>query len=72
VRNRHEQVVLEQPEGAVSDVAETHTRLDHLVEDRLQPRGARDGAQGAADRALLLVRVLEPPDELGLGHDAGH
>jgi hypothetical protein len=28
--------------------------------------------QDAAHRSLLLVRELEPPNELGCGHDAGH
>jgi hypothetical protein len=45
--------VLEEPERSVIGVAESSAGLDHLVENRLEPRSAGDGAKDPADRLLL-------------------
>jgi hypothetical protein len=50
---------VEEPKRPVVGLAQSPGRLGHLLENRLQPGGACDSAENAADRALLLPRVLE-------------
>ena len=64
VRHHLQEPVLEQVEGAVLGPAEPLAGLDHLVENGLDPRTAGDGAEDAADRALLFAHVLELTSEL--------
>jgi hypothetical protein len=73
VRNRVQEPVLEQVEGAIVGPAEPLTRLDHLVENRLDPRAPSDGAEDAADRAVPFAQVLELASELSVvGGHPGH
>jgi hypothetical protein len=73
VRCRVEESLLEKPERAVIGVAESPARLDDLVENRLEPRRAGNGAKDAADRLLLRAGVLELTSKLrGVGGRAGH
>jgi hypothetical protein len=67
-----QEFLLEEVERAVIGLAESFAGLDHLVEDRLESLRAGDGPKDAADRALLLARVLEPAGELGVVRYPGH
>ena len=51
--------------------AEPLAGLDDLVEHRLDARAARDGAENAADRALLFAQVLDLASELGIAMRRG-
>jgi len=50
--------VLEEPERSVIGVAESSAGLDDLVENRLEPRSAGNGAKDAADCLLLRTEVF--------------
>ena len=73
VRRHVQEALLEQVERAVLGPAEPLAGLDDLVQHRLDPRAAGDGAQDAADRALLLAQILDLASELCVvGGHAGH
>ena len=59
IRRQSENGVIQEIESTVVRAAEAPGRLNHLVEDGLQPGGASDSAEDTADRALLLAELLE-------------
>jgi hypothetical protein len=58
-RKTEEVSFVEKPERAVIGVTEASAGLNDLVEDRLEPGRARNGAKNAADRELLRSKVLD-------------
>jgi hypothetical protein len=60
-----EELVLEEPEPAVVSLAESPASLDDLIENRLHPFRTGDRGEDAAERTLLLAKVLDLASELG-------
>jgi hypothetical protein len=77
LRGNVEKAVPEQEENPVVGFAQPPRLLDDLIENGLQPRRTRDGAEDARDRTFPLARVLELSGELrsidvGTSHRAQH
>ena len=68
-----EEPVFEQIQRPFLGLAQSRARVDHLVENWLKPRRARDGTKDPAQCPLLLENVLELTGYLGVvGRHAGH